>query len=83
MITKILRFFGLVTVRRAALLSSRLHEYYVLCVQGAVEKDFGVIPRPEAIENSRKWWSEIFIDMTKRNDPDLEVFGPDGKRDFA
>lgn len=60
MITKILRFLGLITVRRSALLGSRLHEYYVFCVQNAVEKDFGAIPRPEAIENSRecmKWVS--------------------------
>ncbi len=63
MVNRILRFFGLVQIRRARYLSRTLHLYYIRKVSKWAKEDFGADIPLDMMPRGSQWWGENFNKM--------------------
>jgi len=76
MLNKILRYFGLMKIRTARNITSRMHIHYVKCVNDGVLKDFGVNPALDAIPKASKWWMDTFTEIVEIGNDDVLISNP-------
>jgi len=81
MLNRLLSYIGLMRIRTARNITSRLHVYYVKCVNDGVQKDFGIKPALDAIPKASIWWMDEFDNMVKTGENDLVISTPTIFRD--
>ena len=73
MLNEILSFFGLITIRRAKILTLRLHTHYVKCVVHGVAHDFGASGDFLFEDKAATWWVESFDSVLDQATDDVLI----------
>jgi len=70
---KLLRFFGLITIKRARNLTASLHIHYVASVVDEVKSDFGAQPVKDFSDQAKTWWSNEFDALVAKDANDIRI----------
>ncbi len=60
MLNKILKFFGLMTIERAAYISRTIHIAYEKYIGAEAQKKFGAEIKPDLVDDAGKWADQAF-----------------------
>lgn len=74
MLNYILSKFGLMKIKRAENIGAQIHEHYIKCVLNEVEKEFNVVPKPDALQRGIEWWRETFKELENAHKDDVMIY---------